>query len=279
MAEGLVVSQVPRAGTIVAAGTPIDFIVSSGPEPTLSTDGGPDGDAAAGPDLDAGGGPDRGRLSLPPVLGRPVAARGRRVHARDGHAPPGFDTTWPVGGQSPDPGSKETPGSRIDLDVFDPASLPTCPPIGAAPSPSDELELRDPNVWIERQGSPSSVVTLANSVRTQPKSQLHSAPWRTGVVRTAARPNRRRPGAGSVRVPRRAARPARTSGGASPAFSASAVPIRASPRSEQTRSGPVGKNGASWCRRAMSAAPNCSRWRLAAVDRRAFDGVVRQAGS
>jgi beta-lactam-binding protein with PASTA domain len=43
-------------------------------------------------------------------------------------AQPGVDPTWTVGGQDPAPGSKAPPGARIDLDVYDPATLPTCPP-------------------------------------------------------------------------------------------------------------------------------------------------------
>jgi len=43
-------------------------------------------------------------------------------------APPGFEPTWPVGGQNPAPGATAAPGTPIDLTVYDPASLATCPP-------------------------------------------------------------------------------------------------------------------------------------------------------
>jgi hypothetical protein len=44
--------------------------------------------------------------------------------------PPGY-TAAPdsiVTEQSPNPGAKRAPGTAINLVVYDPASLPTCPP-------------------------------------------------------------------------------------------------------------------------------------------------------
>jgi beta-lactam-binding protein with PASTA domain len=42
--------------------------------------------------------------------------------------PAGMQPTWPVGEQDPAPGSTAQAGDRIDLVVYDPASLATCPP-------------------------------------------------------------------------------------------------------------------------------------------------------
>ena len=128
VAEGQIVSQSPPAGTLVATGTPVDYVVSSGPEPTVA--------------------PTEAPTPTPPPAPTPTPVADLTVNdyrclafadaksqlEADGFtlgtvtAPPGYDTTWPVGGQYPASGSTEPPGSRIDLDVYDPASLATCPP-------------------------------------------------------------------------------------------------------------------------------------------------------
>jgi len=101
-------------------------------------------------------------------------------------------------------------------------------------------------------------------MRTHLIVQLHSAQWRTGGARIAARPSRRRPGAGSVRDPRRAAPPACTSGVASPAAWASVALTRAWRPSAQTRSGHVGRSAGHWSPSTTSAAPSSSSWRRGA---------------
>ena len=113
-------------------------------------------------------------------------------------------------------------------------------------------------------------------MRTTPASQLHSAPWRTGGVRTAERPSRRQPGVGSVRDPRRAVRPAPISVAVSPVPWGSAAPTGASPRSGPMRSGPAGRNAARWCPRGTSARPSCSRSRPAEPDRTPPGRAVRR---
>ncbi|HEY8199681.1 MAG TPA: Stk1 family PASTA domain-containing Ser/Thr kinase [Candidatus Limnocylindrales bacterium] len=126
--DGQVISQSPQAGIIVAAGTPVDFVVSTGPEPTVEPTAPPTPTPPPPPtpspvaDLTVG---DYRCLAYSDAQTQ-IDADGFTVGTVE--APPGFDPSWPVGSQDPAPGSKEKPGSRIDLVVFDPASLPTCPP-------------------------------------------------------------------------------------------------------------------------------------------------------
>ncbi len=128
VAEGLIVSQVPRSGTIVAAGTPIDYILSSGPEPTLAPTAAPTATPPPAPTSTPVADLTVGDYRCLPFSDAQSQLEDDGFTLGTVTAPPGFDTTWPVGDQSPDPGSEEPPGSRIDLDVYDPASLPTCPP-------------------------------------------------------------------------------------------------------------------------------------------------------
>ena len=64
MPAGLVASQSPLAGSVVVRGTPVDYVVSKGPEPTPSptpttdADADPDTDADADADSDADADPD-----------------------------------------------------------------------------------------------------------------------------------------------------------------------------------------------------------------------------
>ena len=126
--EGQIISQDPRAGTIVAAGTPVDYVVSSGPEPTAEPTQAPTPTPAP-------------TASPTPLADIPVGdyrclafSDAQDQLESDGFtlgvvtAPPGMDATWPVGGQDPAPGVEVAPGSRINLVIYDPASLATCPP-------------------------------------------------------------------------------------------------------------------------------------------------------
>jgi eukaryotic-like serine/threonine-protein kinase len=126
--EGQIISQDPRAGTVVAAGTPVDYVVSSGPEPTEAPTEAPTPTPTQAPtstpaaDLTVG---DYRCLAFSDAQSQ-IEADGFTLGKVT--TPPGFDTTWPVGSQDPAPGSKEPPGSRIDVVVYDPSTLATCPP-------------------------------------------------------------------------------------------------------------------------------------------------------
>jgi beta-lactam-binding protein with PASTA domain len=126
--EGQVVSQSPQAGIIVAAGTAVDFVVSSGPEPTVAPTEAPTPTPSPAPtptpvaDLTVG---DYRCLAFSDAQNQ-LEADGFTLGTVT--TPPGFVPTWPVGTQDPAPGTAEPPGTRIDLVVYDPASLPTCPP-------------------------------------------------------------------------------------------------------------------------------------------------------
>ncbi len=126
--EGQIISQDPRAGTIVAAGTAVDYVVSSGPEPTAEPTAAPTPPPTEAPtptpvaDLTVGDYRCVAFTDAQSTLESDGFTLGTVT------APPGYDTSWPVGGQDPAPGSEAPPGSRIDLDVYDPASLATCPP-------------------------------------------------------------------------------------------------------------------------------------------------------
>ncbi|MET1232932.1 MAG: PASTA domain-containing protein, partial [Candidatus Limnocylindrales bacterium] len=128
VAEGLIVSQVPRAGIIVAAGTPIDYILSSGPEPTLAPTEAPTPTPSPAPTATPVADLTVGDYRCLPFSDAQAQLEADGFTLGTVTALPGFDSTWTVGGQSPDPGSQEPPGTRIDLDLYDPASLPTCPP-------------------------------------------------------------------------------------------------------------------------------------------------------
>ena len=126
--DGQVISQSPQAGIIVAAGTAVDFVVSTGPEPTVEPTAPPTPTPTPPPtptpvaDLTVN---DYRCLAFSDAQAQ-IDADGFTLGTVE--APPGFDTTWPVGSQDPAPGSKAKPGSRIDVVVFEPSSLPTCPP-------------------------------------------------------------------------------------------------------------------------------------------------------
>ena len=126
--DGQVISQSPQAGIIVASGTSVDFVVSTGPEPTVEPTAPPTPTPSPAPtptpvaDLTVG---DYRCLAFSDAQAQ-IDTDGFTLGSVV--TPPGFDTTWPVGSQDPAPGSKAKPGSRIDVVVFEPSSLPTCPP-------------------------------------------------------------------------------------------------------------------------------------------------------
>ncbi|HEY8168965.1 MAG: Stk1 family PASTA domain-containing Ser/Thr kinase [Candidatus Limnocylindrales bacterium] len=126
--EGQIVSQSPQAGIIVAAGTPVDYVISSGPEPTEQPTAPPTPEPTPEPtatpvaDLTVG---DYRCLAFSDAKAQ---LEGDGFTLGTVISPPGFDTTMPVGEQDPAPGAEEPPGSRIDLVVYDPVTLATCPP-------------------------------------------------------------------------------------------------------------------------------------------------------
>ncbi len=141
---GSVVSTSPAAGVQVASGTTIDYVVSKGPEPSVTPS--PSPTASPSPT------PSPTPTPTPPPTPTPTAAtttvgeyrcqtlaQAKLDIAADGFAvgtitaqPPGYTAADDslVFEQLPLPGKKRAPGTAIDLGVYDPASypFPTCPP-------------------------------------------------------------------------------------------------------------------------------------------------------
>jgi eukaryotic-like serine/threonine-protein kinase len=133
---GNVVSQNPQAGRTVAKGTPVDYVVSKGAEPTPTPSPTPAPTPTPPQQINVG---DYRCVSLGEASNQ-IEADGFRVgnvsvdtetsaaHP-EGYAPQQDSI---VVAQAPPPGSKRRPNSRIDLAVRDPAlpPAPACPGSG-----------------------------------------------------------------------------------------------------------------------------------------------------
>jgi serine/threonine-protein kinase len=139
---GLVADQEPGPGVIVAPGTPVDYVVSLGPQPTPSPTTPPTPTPAPTPPPTP--------TPTPPPTPTPTPAPANVGDYRcvtvsdagtaitgDGFTvgsvvsdPPGTDPvpgTWVVTAQDPTPGSKQPAGTSIDLTARDPSTIVACP--------------------------------------------------------------------------------------------------------------------------------------------------------
>ena len=137
---GSVVSTTPSAGVLVTEQTPIDYVLSKGPEPSPSPSPSPSPTPTPTPTPP----PTPPPTPTPPPAKVTVAdyrcqtlAEARieiegdslvvgTVTPQPGGYPGGEDAI--VIEQDPTPGKKVAPGTAVDLVVYDPASLGTCPP-------------------------------------------------------------------------------------------------------------------------------------------------------
>ena len=132
---GSVISQDPGPGLPVALGLAVDYVVSKGPEPTPS----PSPTATPTPEPIPTPTPEPTPTPGPRNVGNYVCMTlDAAATALEGDGfvlgtitpvPGGTaDGTWIVVVQDPLPGTSRPFDSAINLDIYDPASLPTCPP-------------------------------------------------------------------------------------------------------------------------------------------------------
>ena len=141
---GFVISQNPPPGVLVNRLTPISYVLSKGPEPSASPSPSPSPSPTPSPT------PVPTPKPTPPPTPTPTPAKLTVADYRcvtlaqattdieGDHFTVGSVTAQPAGytaapdsiviQQSPTPGKKVAPNTPIDLVVYDPASLATCPP-------------------------------------------------------------------------------------------------------------------------------------------------------
>ena len=137
IAAGNVISQQPGAGIIVAPGTPVDYVVSDGPEPTPTPTVAPTPTPTVAPTAT----PKPTPTPTPPPVNvgvytcKTVEVATTEVDG-DGLGstvvsdPAGTDPVpqdWIVVTQDPTPGTKVPAGSSVTLTAMDPADVTTCP--------------------------------------------------------------------------------------------------------------------------------------------------------
>ena len=132
---GAVVSQDPGAGVVVTQGLSVNYVVSKGPEPTPSASPSespsPSPLPTEAPTPPPTPGPRNTGNYLCQTLGAATAAIESDGFVVGGvTALPGgtADADWIVVAQDPGAGTNAAFGSPVNLTVYDPASLPTCPP-------------------------------------------------------------------------------------------------------------------------------------------------------
>ncbi|MCU0505674.1 MAG: Stk1 family PASTA domain-containing Ser/Thr kinase [Chloroflexi bacterium] len=136
VAEGSVVSQSPRAGVEVPKGTPIDYVVSSGPEPTPTPSPSPSPSPSPTPEPTPTPTPSPTPTPELPIVGSYVCLSPGDADARivsDGFTvgtilPDGAPPGWVVATQDPAAGSAAPFGAPISLTLADPATVPGCVP-------------------------------------------------------------------------------------------------------------------------------------------------------
>jgi beta-lactam-binding protein with PASTA domain len=141
MPVGSVVSQNPQAPIFVPPDTPVDYVVSMGPEPTPSPTPSPSPTPPPTPEPTPAPTPKPTPTPTPAPINvgeyRCISldeattnidadgfALGNVTAQPDGAA---YDQSWTVIDQTPKPGAKRAAGTAIDLVVADPASVVTCP--------------------------------------------------------------------------------------------------------------------------------------------------------
>jgi serine/threonine-protein kinase len=127
--EGQVIKTSPPTGSSVAEGTPIDYVVSKGPEPTPS----PSPSPSPSPQPTTTPSP----TPIPPLnvgnycgmtLDEAMVAIPADQFVVGTHTPDPADPAWVVNSQNPAAGAKRAAGTAIDLVLVDPSSLTCTPP-------------------------------------------------------------------------------------------------------------------------------------------------------
>ena len=138
---GAIIRQQPRPTTQVAAGTPVDYVVSTGPEPSPSPSPSPTPTPTPTPVPS----PTPTPTPAPPSQANvgnymdpcpETLAQATTELTDDGFvignvtAQPGGSPTgdWIVIDQQPNPGQRRPLGSAVNLTAYDPASFPGCTP-------------------------------------------------------------------------------------------------------------------------------------------------------
>jgi serine/threonine-protein kinase len=141
---GSVIGTNPVGGAVVNKGTPISYVLSKGPEPTPSPTASPTPSPTPAPTPTPTPPPTPPPTPTPPPAQLTVAdyrcttlSQATTDIVGDGFVvgtvtpqPAGYtaDADSIVIDQAPKPGQKRPPGTAIDLVVYDPGSLATCPP-------------------------------------------------------------------------------------------------------------------------------------------------------
>jgi beta-lactam-binding protein with PASTA domain len=127
--DGSVISQVPTAGSDVARGTPVSFVVSTGPEPTPSPSPTPIPPPTQPPPPPPTQTPTQAPITVGDyrctllVLARAeIQNDGLAVGSVSGPNDDAAVVVW----QNPEPGDVVPPGTAVDLTTVD-APAPTCP--------------------------------------------------------------------------------------------------------------------------------------------------------
>jgi serine/threonine-protein kinase len=128
---GQIIKSSPSTGQSVAEGTPIDYVVSKGPEPTPS----PSPSPSPSPPPTASPSPTAvpllnvGEYRCGTLADATTAIEGDGFVVGTTTFGPGTpDDTWIVTHQNPAPGAKKKAGGAIDLTLEDPTTVPVCPP-------------------------------------------------------------------------------------------------------------------------------------------------------
>jgi serine/threonine-protein kinase len=138
---GAIVSQDPIPGLVVSQGLEVDYVVSKGPEPTPSPSPTPSPTPSPSPSptptptpaptpTPTPGPRNVGTYVCMTLAAATTALEGDGFVLGTVTALPGgtAEATWVVVAQDPWPGTNRPYGSAVDLTVYDPASLATCPP-------------------------------------------------------------------------------------------------------------------------------------------------------
>ena len=124
VAPDLIVTQAPIPGLVASKGTPVDYVVSKGPQPSPSPSPTPTPSATPTPLPAKLPVADYRCLTLAEAT-TAITDDGFRLGTVTGDPNPAPD--WIVTDQSPNPGQKRPPGSAIDVRVAA-GPLSTCPP-------------------------------------------------------------------------------------------------------------------------------------------------------
>ncbi len=130
---GAIVSQSPAAGTQVAKGTKVDYVVSNGPQPTPSPTPSPSPSPSPTPEPSVTPSPSEAPLTVSDYrcetldqATQQMTAEGFTLGTVSTNPPGGaYDGTWLVQAQVPTPGETRPPGTAIRVTVISPTQA--CP--------------------------------------------------------------------------------------------------------------------------------------------------------